>query len=130
MGREIIGKCARLRGGLMTFNKFLDDHYKPEPGTAVSLASLTKHFYETGDSFSWPPDRIRRHLETRFPVGSLNAQTCVGNIRGPIENFQESDRGLVHYLGMLVPRDYRPDEFPIVRKLVEMGAREQARIEM
>ena len=68
----------------MTFPEFLDTHYTPEPGCAVSLASITRHFYESDPqaSFDNPPDTIRRILETRFPVGSLNHQTCVGNIRG------------------------------------------------
>lgn len=101
-----------LLRGQMTFPEFIDRHYKSEPGAAVSLAAITKRFYETGDSFDWPPDRIRRHLEAAgFPVATLNLETHVGNLEGP-DSFVASEIELVAEFNQLLPRDLQPDECP------------------
>jgi hypothetical protein len=97
----------------MTFAEFLDRRYKPEPGAAVSLASITQLFYESYSlaSFDFPPNAIRRYLESRFPVASLDHETHVGNLTGPGSQIV-SDLPLVAAFGQLMPRDLQPDEFP------------------
>ena len=98
----------------MTFAEFIDKLYREEPGRAVSLESVTRRFYESDSlaSFDYPPDAIRRYLETRFPVGNLNHETFVGNLTGADARIV-AERDLVVNGGDLLPRDITPDEFEL-----------------
>src|ERR1041385_3913332 len=96
----------------MTFPEFIGKNYQQEPGRAVSLKSIIREFYQSDAlaSFDFPPDRIRRYLESRFPVGNLYHETFVGNLTGADSRIV-AERDLVVFGGDLLPRDLRPDEF-------------------
>jgi hypothetical protein len=95
----------------MTFPEFFVQHYRPEPGCAVALADVICDFYsDPRAAFDSPPDAILRYLESRYPVGNLNRQTCVGNIRGPRGTIQ-GERPFVLEFGQLLPADRRPHEY-------------------
>ena len=101
----------------MTFPEFLEAHYKPEPGCAVLLGSIIRHFYESDTlaSFDNPPDKIRLYLESRFPVGTFNREAHCGNVSGH-DSILVSDRALVINGGELLPRDLTRDEMDLLRR--------------
>src|SRR5437899_2302130 len=115
----------------MTFTEFLDKRYRPLAGSAVPLKSVIRNFYrfhkfDNSIPFTFPPHAIRRYLETRFPIGTFAGRTMVGNLHGA-DGYGACDRELVHFLGMLCPRDLRPDEFAQYRKTAESDNRVSGR---
>ncbi len=99
----------------MRFPDFLDRNYRPEPGAAVALASVVRHYYEScavQQQFDWQPPRIADFLRSKFPVGLWNFATTIGNLRGR-DTIVISDLPLVVFQGHLLPRDLREDEWPI-----------------
>jgi hypothetical protein len=98
----------------MTFAEFVSKHYREEPGRAVSLESITRHFYESNPlaSFDYPPAAIKMFLKSRFPIGTIRNEAHCGNLAGD-DSILVCDRALVVFGGELLPRDLRPDEFAL-----------------
>ncbi len=99
----------------MTFPEFLGKHYREEPGRAVSLKSILRAFYESDSlaSFDYPPDAIRRYLESKHPVGTFNREAHCGNLAGD-DSVLVCERDLVVCEGELLPRYLTRDEMEMV----------------